>query len=215
MKEVSPVGMLGFADRGGGRQDCRGFWTTQKPETRLVRETIGFEGIDFPFRPHEILERVASAAIAGNDVIEVATIFADVFAGVLADATIAREDSSAADARNAHRHPIVLRGNDDGRYADPKFRRGDDEIEFAHGQLDPLVPSEWVQVERPVEIPGVVPEFRVSDVETHGRRQAGRSAIERDERLLDGAMADDLPRTVERQDDGLFEEVGVHGGNGS
>ena len=38
-----------------------------------------------------------------------------------------------------------------------------------------------------------------------------RAAIERDERLLDGAMADDLPRAVQREDNGFVENVGVHG----
>ena len=36
-------------------------------------------------------------------------------------------------------------------------------------------------------------------------------AVEGNERLLDGAMADHLPRAVEREDDGLVENIGVHG----
>src|SRR5207249_11292059 len=138
--------------------------------------------------PHEVLERIATTPVPGDDMVEIAAVLADVFTGVLADASIAGEDRRATDTRNAHRHTVELRRDDDSRHTDPELGRGDDEIEFAHGKFDPLVPSNWVQVERPVEVPRVVLELRISDVETHGRRQAGRSAIERDERLLDGAV---------------------------
>lgn len=118
------------------------------------------------------------------------------------------------DARRTQRHAIELRRDNDGRHADVELRRRDGEIEIADRELDPLVPRNRVQVERAVEIPGTVLELRVGDVHAERRRETGRATVERDERLLDGAVTDDLPRAVEREDDGFVENLGVHFENG-
>lgn len=210
-KEVAPVGMFGFADRCGGGQRCGRFRTAEQTETCLMRKTVSLERVDLLLGPDEVLETVAATAIAGHNVVEITTAFANEFAGVLADTTIALKNRLTRDPREADRHAIILRRDDNRGNADLHPRRRYDEIEFTNRQLDPIVPRERVEEKRAVEIPTTVVDFWIRDVETERWRQTGTAAIEGHEGLLDSAVTDHLPGAVERQDDGFVENASVHG----
>src|SRR5262245_49408709 len=109
MKEVPPIRVTRFTNHGRYRQRLRRGRLAQEAQAGLVRESVGLEGVDFLLRPNEVLKRVTTAAIARNDVVQVAALFADELAGVLADAPVAREDRGARDPRGAERHAIELR----------------------------------------------------------------------------------------------------------
>ena len=96
---------------------------------------VGFEGVDLPLGPNEVLERVPSTPVTRNHVIEIAPVPADAFAGVLADAAIALEDRLARKTRDANRHFGELRGDHDRRNANAELRGGDHKIEFTDRQL--------------------------------------------------------------------------------
>ena len=96
---------------------------------------------------------------------------------------------------------------------EPERRRAHTVHQELPAKLENLT-RERAEGERTVEIPGAVREVRVGDIETERGRSRVRgiaAASEGHEGLLDGAMADDLPRAVEREDDGLVENIGVHG----
>src|SRR5688500_12478495 len=81
VQEVPPIRVACFAH---GRRDGERFRRGRlAPETQagFVRKPVGLEGIDLLLRPDEVLERVAAAAIARDDVVQVAAMLADVFAG--------------------------------------------------------------------------------------------------------------------------------------
>ena len=139
------------------------------------------------------------------------TVTADEFAGVLADALVALEDRLTRYARDPHGHLGILGRDHDRGDADLHRRRRDHKIEITHGQLDPLSPGNRAEIERPIEVPGTVLELWVGNVDADRRGEAVPAPVEGDEGLLDGAMADDLPGTVERQDNWLVEDVAVHG----
>src|SRR4051812_9727903 len=128
MKEVPPVWVLRFAHGRGDRERFRSRGLAHEAQAGFVRESVGLEGVDFLFRPNEVLERIAPAAVARDDVVQVAATLADEFAGVLADAPVALEDRGPRDTRDAQRHAVELRRDDDRRYADVELRRRDREI---------------------------------------------------------------------------------------
>jgi len=84
MQEVPPVWVADVAHRRGDGERFRRFRLPHETQAGFVRESVGLEGIDFLLRPNEVLERIAAAAIARDDVVQVAAILADEFAGVLA-----------------------------------------------------------------------------------------------------------------------------------
>lgn len=92
LQEVPPVGMTCLANRGRNRERLRRRRLAHEPQAGFVRKSVGLEGIDFLLRPNEVLERIAAATVAWDDVIQVAAILADELAGVLADAPVAFED---------------------------------------------------------------------------------------------------------------------------
>src|SRR5688500_7530206 len=123
MQEVPPVRVADVAHRRG---DWERFWRFRLPhqtQAGFVRETVGFEGIDFLLRPNEVLERITAAAVAWDDVVQVAAILADEFAGILADTPITLADRRTRDARNTHRHAVELGRDDDRRHAEVDLRR--------------------------------------------------------------------------------------------
>src|SRR5688572_15466511 len=111
-----------------------------------MRQPVGLEGIDFLLRPDEVLERITATAVARDNMIQVAAIPADEFAGVLADALVALENRSSRNAWNADRHAIVVRGHDHGGHTKVELRRRHGEIEVTHRQLGPLVPRERIEI---------------------------------------------------------------------
>ena len=84
--------MTGLTDCGGNRKRQRRFGITHQAQTCFMREAIGFEGIYFLLGPHEILEGVAPTSISRHNVIEIAAIFSDVLARVLANTAVALVD---------------------------------------------------------------------------------------------------------------------------
>src|SRR5438105_864590 len=101
MEEMPPVRVLRFAHGRRDRERFRRRGFTHEAQAGFVRESVGLEGVDLLFRPNEVLERIAAAAVARDNVVQVAATLADEFAGVLADALVALEDRRPRDARDA------------------------------------------------------------------------------------------------------------------
>ncbi len=91
---MPPIRVLHFAHGRGDRERFRRGRLAHESEAGLVREPVSLEGVDLLLRPNEVLERVAAAAVPRDDVVQVAAILADEFAGVLADALVALEERS-------------------------------------------------------------------------------------------------------------------------
>src|SRR2546430_8802284 len=98
-EEVSPVGMFWLSNRRDHRDGRGCFRAAEQTQTGFVRKPIGLERVDLSLCPHEILKRVATSAIARNDMIKIAAASADELSCVLANAAVALENRLATHAR--------------------------------------------------------------------------------------------------------------------
>lgn len=111
------------ADECGRRQCTRRAWNFAETQAGFVGQPIGFARVHFAVGEDAVVPGRFAATGARDDVVDVALLWRQLAAGVLADAAIALPDATGAEARAAQRNFGVVGGDDDGRHARGKPRR--------------------------------------------------------------------------------------------
>ncbi len=211
LQEEVPFGdAVRVAQGDGDGQFLRGARGAEEFQAGFVREAVAFAGVHVFARPDEVFPGVASAARAGQDVIEAAFVGAQDASRVLAAVAVAFADVFRAELGASLRHAGEVHGDDDGGHADGAARGAHEVVLLANGQGDPFGPGdgtnglsgEWRMRSAEWVLRGV---RRVLDFDVEAGGDVGGHLAEY---FLRGADVDGLPVAVQDEHDGFVQYVG-------